>query len=105
MSDVFLFIYAAVVGFLAAALLAGVYRALMSEPLQFASHGGGIMSRTFAFAFRLVTGPAIIVRHSFASAKAGETPSSWAAAGVMVAVVWSAVLGVGILTLASHLGA
>ncbi len=105
MSDVLLFVYAAVVGFAAAALLAGMYRALMAEPLRFASGPSGIVSRTFAFTFRLITGPAIIVRHSLASARAGETPSSWAAAGVMVAVVWSAVLGIAILTLAAHLGA
>jgi hypothetical protein len=45
----------------------------------------------------------IIVRQAFASVQSGNVPSSWAAAGVMVAVVWSCCLGIAILAVAESL--
>lgn len=105
LSDVLLFLFAAMVGFGVAAILAGIYRGLTSRPVSFDTGGPGLVSNIFAFLFRVIVGPAIIVRQSVASAQSGDLPSSWAAASVMVAAVWSGVLGVGILAVVSHLGA
>ena len=105
MSDILVFAFAAVVGFGAAALLAGLYRSLTCEPVSFTSEGPGAVSRVIAFGFRAIVGPAIIVRQSVASVQAGTLPSSWAAASVMLAVVWSGVLGVAILAVLSRFAA
>ena len=105
MSDVLLFVFAAGVGFGVAAILAGIYRGLTSKPVSFDTGGPGVVSNIFAFLFRVVGGPAIIVRQSVLSAQAGNLPSSWAAAGVMVAAVWSGVLGIAILAVVTRLGA
>ena len=104
LSDVLLFAFAAVVGFGVAAILAGIYRGLTSQPVSFDTSGPGLVSNIFAFLFRVVVGPAIIVRQSVLSAQSGDLPSSWAAAGVMVAAVWSGVLGIAILAIVSNLG-
>lgn len=104
LSDVLLFAFAAIVGFCVAALLAGIYRGLTSRPVSFDTAGPGLVHSVFAFLFRVVVGPAIIVRQSVLSAKSGDLPSSWAAAGVMVATVWSGVLGLGVLAIVSSLG-
>ena len=105
LSDVLLFVFAAGVGFGVAAILAGIYRGLTSKPVSFDTEGPGLVSNLFAFLFRVIVGPAIIVRQSIVSAQAGDLPSSWAAAGVMVATVWSGVLGIAILALVARVGA
>ena len=104
LSDVLLFAFAAVVGFCVAAVLAGIYRGLTSRPVSFDTAGPGLVSTVRACLVRVIVGPAIIVRQSVLSAQSGDLPSSWAAAGVMVATVWSGVLGIGILAIVSSLG-
>ena len=103
MPDVLLFAYAAAVGFVSAAVLAAIYRGLTSEPVSFTTRGPGLVSIVASFLFRLVVGPAIIVRQSVVSAQAGTVPSSWAAAGVMVAMVWSGCLGIAIIAIVGRL--
>jgi hypothetical protein len=103
MPDVVLFLYAGAVGFIVAGLTAGAYRLVTSEPVRFGARGAGAFSMVGAFVFGLILGPFIIVRQSFSSARAGSVPSSWAAAGVMVALLWSCVLGIVILAVAEGL--
>jgi hypothetical protein len=103
MPDIVLFLYAGTVGFVVAGLTAAAYRAATSEPVRFGAKGSGIRSLFAAFVVGLLLGPVIIVRQAFASVRSGEVPSSWAAAGVMVAVLWSCVLGIAILAVAESL--
>lgn len=103
MPDVVLFLYAGAVGFIVAGLAASAYRAVTSEPVRFGARGPGLSSVFAAFVVGLLLGPVIIVRQSFASVRSGEVPSSWAAAGVMVAVLWSCILGIAILAVAESL--
>ena len=103
MPDIVLFLYAAVVGFVVAGLTASAYRVVTSEPVRFGAKGAGLSSAIAALVVGLLLGPAIIVRQAFASVRSGEVPSSWAAAGVMVAFVWSCVLGIAILAVAESL--
>ena len=103
MPDVVLFLYAGAVGFVVAGLAAAAYRAVTSQPVRFGANGTGLFSMVSAFVFGLVLGPVIIVRQAFASVRSGDVPSSWAAAGVMVAIVWSCCLGIAILAVAESL--
>jgi hypothetical protein len=103
MPDIVLFLYAGSVGFIVAGLTAGAYRAVTSEPVRFGVKGPGLSSVFAAFIVGLILGPVIIVRQAFSSVRSGEIPSSWAAAGVMVAVLWSCVLGIAILAVAESL--
>ena len=103
MPDILLFIYAGVVGFVVAGLAATAYRVVTSNPVQFGAHGTGVFSISAAFVFGLVLGPVIIVRQAFASLRSGDVPSSWAAAGVLLAIIWSCCLGIAILAVAEGL--
>lgn len=103
MSAIILFAAAVAVGFFAAAVLAGVYRGLTSRQVSFTLIGPGAASTVASFMFRLLVGPAIIVRQSVVSAQSGAVPSSWAAAGVMVAAVWSGCLGLAILAIVTRI--
>jgi hypothetical protein len=103
MPDIVLFLYAGAVGFIVAGLAAVAYRAVTSEPVRFGAKGPGLSSAFVALVVGIVLGPAIIVRQSFASVRSGEVPSSWAAAGVIVAVLWSCILGIAILAVAEGL--
>ena len=103
MPDVVLFLYAGAVGFIVAGLAAAAFRAITSSPMRFGANGTGLFSVVSAFVVGLVLGPVIIVRQAVASRRAGDVPSSWAAAGVMVAVVWSCCLGIAILAVAETL--
>jgi hypothetical protein len=103
MPDIVLFLYAGAVGFIVAGLAAGAYRAITSEPVRFGAKGSGLSSVFAALVVGFLLGPAIIVRQAFASVRSGDVPSSWAAAGVMVAVLWSCVLGIAILAVAESL--
>lgn len=100
MPDVLLFIYAAAVGFFAAWLVASVRKAMTSEPVRFGVSGDTILAMSSSFLFGVLLGPVIIVRQAVASVRTGNIPASWAAAGVMLAVVWSCVLGIAILAVA-----
>lgn len=100
MPDVLLFIYAAGVGFIAAWLVASVRKAMTSEPVRFGVSGDTILAMSSSFLFGVLLGPVIIVRQAVASVRTGNIPASWAAAGVMLAVVWSCVLGIAILAVA-----
>jgi hypothetical protein len=103
MPDIVLFLYAGAVGFIVAGIAAVAYRAVTSEPVRFGASGTGLVSWVSAVVFGLVLGPVIIVRQAFASVQSGKVPSSWAAAGVMVAVLWSCCLGIAILAVADRL--
>ncbi len=103
MPDVVLFIYAGAIGFVVAGLAAEAYRAVTSEPVRFGARGSGLSAVFVAFVVGLLLGPAIIVRQAFASVRSGAVPSSWAAAGVLVAVLWSCCLGIVILAVAEGL--
>ena len=103
MPDIVLFIYAATVGFVVAGIAAGAYRAITSEPVRFGASGTSTLAVASAFCVGLFLGPVIIVRQAFASVRAGTVPSTWAAAGVLLAVVWSCVLGIAILAVAERL--
>lgn len=103
MPDILLFIYAGTVGFIVAGIAAGTYRAVTSEPVRFGASGTGIFSWVSAVIFGFVLGPVIIVRQAVASVRSGNVPSSWGAAGVMLAVVWSCFLGIAILAVADRL--
>lgn len=103
MPDIILFAYAVGVGFVAAAVLAAIYRGVTSEPVSFNARGPGTIALVASFVFRLLVGPAIIVRQSVVSAQLGNVPSSWAAAGVMVAMVWSGCLGIAIIAIVGRL--
>jgi uncharacterized membrane protein YjfL (UPF0719 family) len=103
MPDIVLFASSVAVGFVAAAVLAAIYRGVTSQPVSFTTHRPGTMAMIAAFVFRVLVGPAIIVRQSVASAQSGDVPSSWAAAGVMVATVWSGCLGIAIIAIVGRL--
>lgn len=103
MPDILIFLYAGAVGFVVAGLTATAYRLVTSTPVRFGAHGSGLFSLSSAFVFGLVLGPVIIVRQAFSSVRSGDVPSSWAAAGVMVAIVWSCCLGIAILAVAEGL--
>ena len=103
MPDVVLFLYAGAVGFLSAGLAAAAYRAVTSRPVRFGSNGAGLFSMVSALVVGLLLGPVIIARQAIASVRSGDVPSSWAAASVMVAVVWSCCLGIAILAVAEQL--
>lgn len=103
MPDILLFLYAGAVGFIVAGLAAAAYRAVTSRPVRFGANGTGMSSVVGAFLVGLILGPVIIVRQAFASVRSGDVPSSWAAAGIMVAVVWSCCLGIAILAVAESL--
>lgn len=103
MSDVLLFLYASAVGFVVAGLAAAIYRAVMAEPVRFKAEGRGILALCGSFLMGAFIGPAIIVRQSFASVQSGEVPSSWAAAGVMLAILWSGCIGIAVLAVAERL--
>jgi len=102
MPDIVLFIYAAAVGFIVAGLAAAAYRAISSEPVRFGTTGTGLLSWAGALVVGFFLGPVIIIRQAFASARSGNVPQSWAAAGVMVAVIWSCFLGIAILAVADR---
>jgi hypothetical protein len=103
MPDFVLFLYAGAVGFIVAGLAATAYRIVTSRPVRFGASGSGLLSVVAAFVFGLVLGPVIIVNRAFASVRAGEVPSSWAAAGILVAALWSCCLGIAILAVAESL--
>lgn len=103
MPDVVLFIYAGAIGFIVAGLAAAAYRAVTSRPVRFGVNGTSLFATFSALVVGLLLGPVIIVRQAFQSARSGDVPSSWAAAGVMVAVVWSCCLGIAILAVAESL--
>lgn len=103
MPDIVLFLYAGAVGFIVAGLAASAYRAVTAQPVRFGVNGTGLSATFRAFVVGLLLGPVIIVRQAFQSARSGDVPSSWAAAGVMVAVVWSCCLGIAILAVAESL--
>ena len=103
MPDVFLFLYAAVIGFVVAGAAAGVCRLATAHPMRFGANGSGLFPIFVAFVSGIVLGPVIIVRQAFSSAQAGDVPSSWAAAGMMVAVLWSCCIGIVILAVADSL--
>lgn len=103
MPDVVLFLYAGAVGFVVAGLAAAAYRAVTSEPVRFGAKGTGLAAASSAVVIGLFLGPVIIVRQAFTSARSGDVPSSWAAAGVMLAAVWSCCLGIAILAVAESL--
>jgi len=103
MPDVLIFLYAGVVGFVVAGLTATAYRLVTLSPVRFGASGTGVLSMSTAFVFGVLLGPVIIVREAFFSVRSGEVPSSWAAAGVMVAIVWSCCLGIAILAVAESL--
>ncbi|HET7716694.1 MAG TPA: hypothetical protein VFK86_13805, partial [Bauldia sp.] len=75
--------------------------AVTSEPVRFGTSGSGLLSWVGAVVFGFILGPVIIVRQAFASAQSGDVPSSWAAAGVMLAIVWSCCLGIAIISIAN----
>ena len=103
MSDIVLFLYAGAVGFIVAGIAAATYRAISSEPVRFGSSGKGPFSWIPAILFGFVLGPVIIVRQAFASVQSGKVPSSWAAASVLLALVWSCCLGIATLAVAERL--
>ena len=78
MPDILLFASAVAVGFVAAALLAAIYRGVTSRPVSFnAQHPGnaeqpGPMATVAAYVFRILVGPAIIVRQSVASVQSAR---------------------------------
>jgi hypothetical protein len=103
MPDIVLFLFAGAVGFIVAGIAAATYRVISSEPVRFGASGTGVLAWTSAVIFGFVLGPVIIVRQALASVRSGNIPSSWAAAGVMLAVVWSCCLGIAILAVADQL--
>ncbi|MCB1498370.1 MAG: hypothetical protein KDK07_01050 [Bauldia sp.] len=103
MPGMILFIYAATVGFVVAGLAASAYRVITSEPVRFGTSGTSLFSLLSAIVVGAVLGPVIIVRQAFASARAGTVPPTWATAGVLLAIVWSCILGIAILAVAERL--
>ena len=89
--------YAAVVGFVAAGIVASFYKWVTSEPPRFTVLGQGTPALVTSFAFCAVTGPIIILDHAVRLRQSEKGPLSWLFAGLFITALWSCCSGIVLL--------
>ena len=97
--DAFILGYAAAVGFVAAGIIASLYRLLTSEPARFALLGRSMFAMATSFFFCALTGPVIIVEHAVQNRRSQTGTAGRLFAGLFVAAMWSCCSGVVVLSL------
>lgn len=91
--------YAAAVGFVAAGIIASLYRLLTSEPARFALLGKSMFAMATSFFFCALTGPIIIVEYAVQSRWSETGAVARIFGGLFVAAMWSCCSGVLVLSL------
>jgi hypothetical protein len=89
--------YAAMVGFVAAGIIASFYQWVTSEPANFALLGTGMFAMMVTFAFCAFTGPIIMLDKAVCFRRSAQGPVGWIFAGLFFALLWSLCSGIFVL--------
>jgi Family of unknown function (DUF6949) len=93
-SDLGVFAYCAVMGFVAAATIATFYQWVTSEAAELFSARTSLLGLAFTVALSMFCGPFIVVRKVVAGLRARELKILPAAIGVVIAGMWSVCAGI-----------
>ncbi|MFO1184075.1 MAG: hypothetical protein U1E56_04745 [Bauldia sp.] len=91
MRELFLLVYAACVGLVAAGILTSFTQWVTEAPPRFVRPSGGALSYVGALAFAAVAGPIVVLR--LASDHRQQNGTAVIAAGIGIATLWSCCLG------------
>lgn len=100
MLEVWLLLYCAAVGFVAAGLASSFFQLVTRKPVVFAMPSPRIVTCFIAAVSFAFVGPYIVARGAVRAVRADKRPASWLWGGLAVAGAWSACSGIVVLDVA-----
>ena len=94
MSDIYIFSYAAAVGFVSAGIAGSFYQWVMAEAPQFRISYETFLSGVGSILFCAFVAPFIIMRNAIRGRRLERRPLGWLLASVAIAVTWSLCTGI-----------